>query len=211
MTVPQKKLKILLVGASGTIGCAIEKELGARHTIIRAGRNSGEISIDISKPESIHEAFKKTGKLDAVICAAGDVAFVPLSDIQAEPLENSVYTLGLTHKLMGQVNLALAARTVLNKGGSITLTGGILSEQPIVAGSSASMVNAAIASFVCAAAIEMPHGLRINAVSPSILQESMGAYGPFFRGFEAVPAARVALAFSRSVEGQQTGQVYKVW
>jgi NAD(P)-dependent dehydrogenase (short-subunit alcohol dehydrogenase family) len=207
----EKKLKILLIGASGTIGRAIEKELKLRHTLIHAGRKSREISIDISKPQSIIDAFEKTGKLDAVICAAGDVAFVPLSDIQAEPLEDSVYTLGLTHKLLGQVNLALAARQALNPGGSITLTSGILSEQPIVAGSSASMVNAAIDAFVRAAAIEMPLGMRINAVSPSILQESMTAYGPFFRGFEAVPAARVALAFSRSVEGQQTGQVYKVW
>lgn len=211
MSESEKKLKILLVGASGTIGRAIEKELGARHTIIRAGRKSGEIQIDIANPQSIADAFKKTGKLDAVICAAGEVAFVPLSEIKAEPLESSVYTLGLSHKLMGQVNLALAARNALNIGGSITLTGGILSEQPIAAGSSASMVNAAIEAFVRAAAIEMPPGLRINAVSPSVLQESMDSYGPFFRGFEAVSAARVALAFSRSVEGQQTGQVYRVY
>jgi hypothetical protein len=112
---------------------------------------------------------------------------------------------------MGQVNLALAAREHLVDGGSITLTSGILSEQPIAGGSSASMVNGALEGFVRAAAIELPRGLRINLVSPSILVESMAAFGSFFRGFEPVPAARAALAYSRSVEGLQTGQIYQVY
>ncbi len=111
---------------------------------------------------------------------------------------------------MGQVNLALAARDGLRDGGSITLIAGVLADAPIVAGSSASMVNGALESFVMAAAIEMPRGIRINAVSPTVFAESMGGYGPFFRGFDPVPVARAARAFSRSVEGRQTGQVYKV-
>ena len=111
---------------------------------------------------------------------------------------------------MGQVNLALAARDRLRDGGSITLIAGVLADAPIVAGSSASMVNGALESFVMAAAIEMPRGIRINAVSPTVFEESMGGYGPFFRGFDPVPVARAARAFSRSVEGRQTGQVYKV-
>ncbi|MFM9982043.1 MAG: short chain dehydrogenase, partial [Burkholderiales bacterium] len=96
-------------------------------------------------------------------------------------------------------------------GGSITLTTGILTEQPIALGSSASLVNGAVEAFVRAAAIELPRGLRINAVSPTMLAESMAGYGPFFRGFAPVTAARAALAFSRSVEGRQTGQVYKIF
>ena len=111
---------------------------------------------------------------------------------------------------MGQVNLALAAMTRLTDGGSITLTTGILSEQPIAAGTSAAMANGAVEAFVRAAAIELPRGLRINVVSPTVLTEAMAAYGPFFRGFEPVSAARAALAFSRSIEGLQSGQVYKV-
>ena len=111
---------------------------------------------------------------------------------------------------MGQVNLALAARDALRDGGSITLIAGVLADAPIVAGSSASMVNGALESFAMAAAIEMPRGIRINAVSPTVFEESMGSYGPFFRGFDPVPVARAARAFSRSVEGRQTGQVYRV-
>jgi hypothetical protein len=42
-----------------------------------------------------------------------------------------------------------------------------------------------------------------------MLSESQEAYGPF-PGFESVPAARVALAYRRSIEGVQTGRVYTV-
>jgi hypothetical protein len=111
---------------------------------------------------------------------------------------------------MGQIRLVLAGLKYINHGGSFTLTSGILSDDPIKLGSSAAMVNGAIDSFVKSAAIEMPNQLRINAVSPTVLCESMDSYAPFFRGFEPVPASRVALAFSKSVEGGQTGRVYRV-
>ena len=90
------------------------------------------------------------------------------------------------------------------------MTSGFLSRDFIVAGSSSSMVNGALESFVRAAAIELPRGLRINIVSPGVFTESMETYGSFFRGFEPVPVARAATAVSRSVEGRQTGQVYAV-
>lgn len=203
------QFRILIVGASGTLGRAIDAELGARHHIIRASK-SGDVTLDITDTASIERALDTVGELDAVVSAVGNVTFAPLAEIGAAPLETSAYGLGLRSKLMGQVNLALAARSHLRDGGSITLTSGVLSNDPIVAGSSASMVNGALDAFVRAAAIELPRGLRINAVSPTVLLESMGSYGPFFRGFEAVPAARAALAFSRSVEGAQTGRVYEV-
>jgi NAD(P)-dependent dehydrogenase (short-subunit alcohol dehydrogenase family) len=209
--VSEPRLRILIVGASGTLGRAVAAELGARHEIIRAGRKGGDVQMDITDPAGIVKALAALGPLDAVVSAAGHVTFAPLEAFQAVSLAESGYGLGLLDKLMGQVNLALAARDHMKDGGSITLTSGILSEQPIVAGSSASMVNGAIEAFVRAAAIELPRGIRINAVSPNVFVESMGDYGPFFRGFEAIPAARAALAFSRSVEGKQTGQVYKVF
>lgn len=207
----EKRLRILLVGATGTLGRAVAAELGARHEVISAGRNSGDLRLDMTDPPGIVAALGKAGKIDAVICAAGHVTFAPLADFQPAAFGESLHTLGITDKLLGQVNLALAARTVLSDGGSITLTTGILSEQPIAQGTSASLVNGALEAFVRAAAIELPRGLRINAVSPTVLTESMAGYGPFFRGFEPAPAARAALAFSRSVEGLQTGQIYKVF
>jgi hypothetical protein len=134
------------------------------------------------------------------------VPFAPLGE-----LTEAKYLEGLNDKLLGQVRLVQAGMATLRDRGSFTLITGILTEQPILAGACASMVNGAVEGYVRAAAIELPRGLRINAVSPNVLAESMEGYGPFFRGFEPVTAARAALAFSRSVEGLQTGQVYKVW
>jgi NAD(P)-dependent dehydrogenase (short-subunit alcohol dehydrogenase family) len=120
------------------------------------------------------------------------------------------FQVGLADKLMGQVHLALESAKHLNPGGSVTLVAGTLSRDPIRFGASASLVNGALEAFVRAAALEFPAGMRINAVSPTVLRESMDAYGPYFRGYEGVPGKQVALAFSKSVEGAQTGQIYFV-
>jgi NAD(P)-dependent dehydrogenase (short-subunit alcohol dehydrogenase family) len=204
------RLRILVVGASGVLGRAIVAELSPRHDTVSAGSRTGDIRIDIADPASIVAGLKAAGPLDAVACAAGAVNWPALSAIKPASLEKSAYELGLTDKLMGQVNLALAARDHLNDRSSITLIAGVLSQTPIAAGSSASMVNAAVEAFVMAAAIEMPRGIRINAVSPTVFEESMADFGPFFRGHDPVPVARAARAFSRSIEGLQTGQTYRV-
>jgi NAD(P)-dependent dehydrogenase (short-subunit alcohol dehydrogenase family) len=115
---------------------------------------------------------------------------------------------GLNSKLMGQVNCVLIGLDYMNDLGSFTLTSGILNHDPIAAGASAAMVNGAIDGFVTSAAIEMPRGIRINAVSPTVVTEALNQYGPYFRGFEPVPVQRVAHAFSKSVEGLQTGRIY---
>jgi len=196
---------VLLVGASGTLGRAVREELEHRHDVLAASRK-GKLQVDITDASSIGRMFAKIGKVDAIACAAGSVHFGPLAAMTHE-----LYAIGLRDKLMGQVNLALIGRDYLADGGSITLITGILAEQPIRAGSSASMVNGALEAFVRAAAIEMPRGIRINAVSPNVFAESMPGYAPLFRGFEPIPVARAALAYGRSIEGAQTGQVYKVF
>jgi NAD(P)-dependent dehydrogenase (short-subunit alcohol dehydrogenase family) len=197
-------MKILIVGASGTIGSAVASELSQRHEIVTAGRSSGDLRVDIADVASVRHLFDRLGRVGAVACAAGNVYFGPLESMTPEE-----FGLGLRDKLMGQVNLVLVGREFVEPGGSFTLIAGILSRDPILHGASASTVNGALESFVRAAAIELPQH-RINAVSPTLLEESMGAYGAAFRGFEAVPAKRVALAFSKSVEGAQTGQTYRV-
>ena len=205
-----RKLRILVIGASGTLGRAIVDELKPRHEIITAGSKSGDVRIDIADAASIVAGLAAAGPLDAVACAAGSANFKPLSAFAPASLTDSLYRLGLESKLMGQVNLTLAARDHLRDGGSITLITGILADEPIVYGTSLSMVNGAVEAFARAAAIELPRGLRINVVSPTVFAESMEGYGPYFRGFEPTPVARAARAFSRSIEGAQTGQVYKV-
>lgn len=199
-------MKILVVGASGTLGQAIVRHLGQRHQVITAGRNSGEQRVDLRDDASVAGLFAATGRVDAIVSATGNVHFGPLDGMSA-----AQFDIGLRDKLLGQVRLALIGQHHLEDGGSITLTTGILAEQPIRQGANATAVNAALEGFVRAAACELPRGLRINAVSPTVLGEAWDAYADFFPGFEPVSAARAALAFQRSIEGVQTGQVYKVW
>ena len=198
-------MKILLIGATGTIGRAVASELGARHDLITAGRSSGDVKLDLSDTESIRAAYAKLGALDAVVCAAGNVVFKPLAELTAAD-----FAVGLADKLMGQVNLVLLGRESLADGGSFTLTGGVLDHDPIVEGTSAALVNGALNAFALSAAIELDRGQRINVVSPGVITEAMESYAPYFRGFEPVPAARAALAYAKSVEGRRTGQVFRV-
>jgi NAD(P)-dependent dehydrogenase (short-subunit alcohol dehydrogenase family) len=199
-------MKIIVVGGTGTIGKAVVKELAKRHTIMVAGFSHGDIKVDIKDIKSIETMYKSIGKFDAVVSTVGKVHFGDFTEMTPEH-----YFIGLNDKLMGQVNLVLTGLKYINDAGSFTLTSGILSQDPVRFGSSASMVNGAIDSFTIASAIEMPRAIRINSISPTIVTESMEAYGDYFHGFEPASAARVALAYSKSVEGNQTGQVYPVW
>ncbi|WP_430788909.1 short chain dehydrogenase [Virgibacillus flavescens] len=199
-------MKILVVGASGTIGREVTKKLEQNHTVVRAGRNGADVSVDITSPDSIKNMYEKIGKVDAVVNAAGGAAFSPLTELT--PAKNEK---GILSKLKGQINLVLIGHDYVNDNGSFTLTTGIMMDDPILQGASAAMANGGVRAFVKSAAIEMPRGIRINSVSPNAVQESWERLRDYFQGFDPVPAERVALAFTKSVYGSQTGQNYKVY
>ncbi|HEX9233913.1 MAG TPA: short chain dehydrogenase [Candidatus Acidoferrum sp.] len=199
-------MRIIVIGAGGGLGKAVSVELSVRHEIVGVGRTSGDFHADMREITSLRTVFQKVGKADAIVCTAGCVHFGRWAELTPEKFD-----IGLRDKLMGQVNVVLAGQEFLSDGGSFTLTSGILSEDPIRYGAAASLVNGALESFVRGAAIELARGLRINAVSPTVIEESMGSFGPYFRGYKPVPASDAALAYSKSVEGKQTGQVYRVW
>jgi NAD(P)-dependent dehydrogenase (short-subunit alcohol dehydrogenase family) len=198
-------MRIIVVGASGTIGKPVAAALQARHDVIKVGSKSGDHRVDIKDSASIRALFEKTGRVDAVVSCVGKVHFGDFAKLT----ENEVM-IGLKDKLMGQVNLVLIGRDYVNDNGSFTLTSGVLSHDPIRQGACASLVNGALDCFARAAAIELPRGLRINVVSPALLDESAAALGDYFRGHETVPGKRAANAYVKSVEGGLTGQVFHV-
>ncbi len=197
--------KILIVGGTGTIGKEIVNALKPNNEVIIAGQKHGDIQVDITQKESIEQLYQAVGKVDAVVSAAGKVRFAAF-----DKMNDELYRFGLNDKLMGQVNLVLLGLAHLNDAGSFTLTSGILNRDPIVTGSSAAMVNAALDAFVKAAAIELPRGVRINIVSPTVITEALDKYAAYFPGYESVSAARAAQAYVKSVMGAQTGQLYVV-
>ncbi|CZY53496.1 TPA: short chain dehydrogenase [Enterobacter cloacae] len=198
-------MKIIIIGASGTVGRAVTEALTRRHEVIRVGRTQGDEQVDITSQASVQALFEKVGPVDAIVSASGGLYFGPLAT-----MKDSDFNQGLQDKLLGQVRLALTGQHYLNDGGSITLISGIVAHEPIAQGVNATTVNAALEGFVRAAACELPRGIRINLISPTVLTESVETYDGFFPGFESVPAATVAQAYRRSVEGVQTGRVYKV-
>lgn len=192
-------MRILLVGATGTIGTGIAKALEGRHEVIAASRNSG-IHVDIEDPESIRNMYREAGTLDAVICAVGGAAFKPFDQLTDEDFAFSV-----RDKLLGNVNLVRYGFGSLRDGGSITLTSGTLAQQPAPGGAAYSLVNAGLEGFVRAAALEAPRGIRVNAVSPGWLSETLAAFGQDPSG--GIPARDVGSFFVAAVEGRDTGRI----
>ena len=195
-------MKIIVVGAEGDIGRAVCAELSPRHDIIKVGRTSGDIQADFADRASIEAMYRKSGKVDAVVSAAGSVHFGPLTEFTEDQ-----FMLGLTNKVMGQINLLLVGLQHVADGGSFTLTSGVLDRDPIRMGTGAATANGALGGFVVGAAIEMPRGLRVNVVSPGLLETSVERYGSWFPGHVPVSAKKVGLAFAKSVEGAITGKV----
>ena len=198
-------MKIIVIGASGTVGRAVAQELNQRHEVIRVGRTQGDYQVDITSQQSVQSLFEKIGQVDAIVSATGNLFFGPLAT-----MTDRDFNQGLQDKLLGQIRLALTGQHYLNDGGSITLISGIVAHEPIAQGVNATTVNAGLEGFVRAAAYELPRGIRINLISPTVLTESAAAYDGFFPGFASVPAASVAQAYRRSVEGIQSGRIYKV-
>ena len=193
-------MKIIIIGATGTIGIEVAKALSAsKHEVIGASRN-GEVKLSLEDAGSIRAVFEKIRNVDAVISCAGNAAFKAFPE-----LTDSDYELGLRSKLMGQVSLARIAKDYLLDGGSITLTTGVLAMDPMPGSASVSMVNAGLEGFVRAAALEMPRRLRINAVSPPWVKETMVKLG--MDPASGLAAADVAKAYVAAVEGSHQGMV----
>lgn len=193
-------MRIIVIGASGTIGSQVATQLAVHgHEVVRASRR-GSPRVDIDDTETIRVLFAGVDDVDAVACCAGNAAFKPLAE-----LTDADYELGLRSKLMGQVALARIAKDRLRDGGSITLTAGILATQPMAGSASISLVNAGIEGFVRAAALEMPRSIRINAVSPPWVAETLAQLG--MHAAVSLPAAEVAKAYVASVEGTQQGAI----
>src|SRR5271170_5690279 len=185
------------VGANGKIGELVQTAMaGAGHEIVKVGRKSGDFQVDIESRESIRQLYQVVSSFDAVAVAAGEVVFAPLSQFTAE---NWQFSLG--SKLLGQISLVQEAIPFINERGSFTLVSGVINEEPIFAGVAAAAVSGALEGFARAAAVELPKGLRINVVSPTILKESEAQFGPFFPGVIPVEGWKVGQAYKHSILG----------
>jgi NAD(P)-dependent dehydrogenase (short-subunit alcohol dehydrogenase family) len=194
-------MKIVVIGAGHVGGAAVEALAARGHDVIAATRRS-QPGVDATDPSSIETLFAGVGTVDAVVTALGSAPFKPLADLTREDL-----AAGYVGKVQTQLDVVRIGTPYLADGGSFTVTTGVLAREPIRTGAASSLANGALEAFVMAAAVELPRGIRINAVSPTVLVEAT-AYHPSFPGFTQVSAAAVGQAYVKAVEGVQTGQVY---
>lgn len=198
-------MKILMIGATGTIGSKVTADLEEDHEIIKVGSSSGDIQADITDSDSIEELFEEVESFDALVSATGAGHFGPISDMTEED-----FNIGLNSKLKGQVNLVLKGKEYINPNGSFTLISGILSEDPVYASSNLAAVNGAINSFVRAAAMELEDGVRINAISPGVVEDSPEFFDAF-PGHKPVAMDDVVLGYKKSILGNINGEVVEIF
>lgn len=196
-------MKILVIGSTGLIGKYVASALENYGEVIGVSRTT-PVSLDVNKPQSIADMYRRVGKIDAVASCIGKVAFKKIEELTYDD-----YLHGLTDKVMGQVELVRQGLDFVTDGGSFTLMTGILARRPIPTGTVASLANGAIEAFTKATSIELPRGIRINTVSPSVLLEATN-YHPYFPGFHQVRAESVADAYVAAITGTMNGEVFRL-
>ena len=193
-------MRILIIGATGTIGQAVCEALADGNEVVPVSHKSTEIKVDLSSTDSIRRMWERVGKVDAAICAAGSGRFKPLEQLTDEDF---VFSIG--NKLMGQVNVIRLGLDNITDGGSITVTSGVLARMPMKGSGAISLINAGLDGFVRAAALEAPRGIRINSISPPWVTETLIKMK--MDASNGMPARDVAKAYVDSVSGTKTGQI----
>ncbi|MCD2260681.1 short chain dehydrogenase [Psychroserpens luteolus] len=198
-------MKILIIGGNGTIGKKVSERLAQKHEVLIAGRTSGDVTVDFSDSGSIKAMFESVGRLDAIVAIAGDAKWDKLDNLS----EDDFY-IGIKSKMMGQVNVVRIGKDYLNSNGSITLSTGILADDPVDMTTSAAMVNGAINSFVKAVALELDQGKRINVVCSDLVEDSFEKYKDYFPGNTPVPMRKIVDGYVKSIEGKITGRILRI-
>ena len=200
-------MRILVVGATGTIGRAVVAALAGRHEIVPVSHGHTAIKVDLAQPASIRAMYQVVGRVDAVVSVAGQAKFAVLASLSDDDFQYC-----LANKLMGQVNLIRLGFDHVSDRGSFTLTSGVLARSPMQGSAAISLVNAGLEGFARAAALEAPRGIRVNVVSPPWVTETLKVLG--MDPTHGLPAATVAQWYVQSVEGTQSGAVLeatKTW
>jgi NAD(P)-dependent dehydrogenase (short-subunit alcohol dehydrogenase family) len=198
-------MKIIIVGATGTMGQHLTTAFEKENEIIRVASKGGDIQADITSTDSIENMYKQAGAFDALISTAGPTYVGPWAK-----MTDTEFRKGVEGKMMGQINLVLIGQHYINLKGSFTLITGALSEEPQKNFANASASNGAVEGFVRSAAIELENGIRINAVSPTVIEDSP-QYFRYFPGEIPTTMRQLEYAFRKSLFGAHSGQVIRTY
>ncbi len=197
-------MRIIVIGGAGAVGRAAVAALAGRHEVVVASRSVGSVRVDIRSAESVRAMYEGVGRFDAVVCAAGEAHLGPFDTMSEAEL-----AVGIESKLLGQIRLVLLGRSLISDGGSFTLISGYIFDDPIRGSSSYAAANGGVEGFVRAAALDLGRGVRINAVSPGMAEDTAEQFGRLNPGRLPVPMRAIGAAFARSVEGWRTGEIIR--
>ncbi len=187
MTQPLRP-RIIVIGATGTIGQAVSKELEGIGEVVRVGYTRGDLRLNARSRSDIEAFFSQAGPFDHLVSLVG--TSLPMGPLRSLPPTEIV--LGFEDKVKSQFELVQAGLNHIRDGGSFTLSGGFL--------------NRAVECFVKCAALDMERGIRINAVSPVFVLESLAAAGITDTSpYVTMSAADTAIAYRSAIEGDYNG------
>ncbi|GII78112.1 short chain dehydrogenase [Sphaerisporangium rufum] len=200
-------MKIVVVGGAGTIGRRLVPALrSSGHHVIVAGRSSGDVHVDLGSPATIESMYRQTGAVDAVVCVAAHGALDEFATLTSGALYENMRA-----KFFGQADLVLIGQRHCAGGASFTLTSGIFADHPWPHVTGGGVISGALHSFVLSAAVELPRGMRINVVSPTMVADSAGAFAQHFPGMRSVAMDELVGHYLRCVEGDDTGTVIRAY
>jgi NAD(P)-dependent dehydrogenase (short-subunit alcohol dehydrogenase family) len=192
--------RVLVIGSTGLLGSEVVKALRGRADVVEASSSRASLKVDIADPASLRRLFEKVGPVDGIACTAGMARFVPWARATDEDWAH-----GVANKLLGQVNVVRIGAPSVREGGAITLTTGVLAQQPMPGGAIFTTVNAAIEGFAHAAAVELGTRVRVNVVSPGWITETLRALG--MDESIGLSAAQAAQSYVRQIESGASGSV----
>ncbi|MEU3273999.1 short chain dehydrogenase [Saccharomonospora sp. NPDC006951] len=200
-------MRILAVGGAGTIGRKLVPALRSRgHEVVVAGRESGEVHVDLASPETVEDMYRQVGAVDGVVSIAAHGALDEFRSLtSADLLDN------MRAKFFGQVDLVLTGQRHCADGASFTLTSGIFADEAWPGVTGGGVINAALHGFVLSAAVELPRGMRINVVSPTMIGDSVEAFAEHFPGMRPVPMDDLVEHYLSCVEGEGTGHIVRAY
>lgn len=191
--------KVLVIGSTGLVGSKIVELLKGKAQVIEASKSNKENPVDLSNPNSLKELFAKVGEVDSIICTAGVVNFDSWDNE-----DDANWDFGIANKMMGQINTIRFGKNYVKDGGSIILSTGVLAQYPMEGSCVVTTVNAAVEAAVKSAAFELKN-IRVNAVSPGWVKETMEKYG--MDSTPGMPALEVAQYYVDLIEASNSGEI----
>jgi NAD(P)-dependent dehydrogenase (short-subunit alcohol dehydrogenase family) len=126
-------------------------------------------------------------------------------------MQESDFNEGIQNKLVGQINVVRTALPILVQHGAIVFTSGILSEQPLLKTVCAAAANGAINACALALATELQGRARVNAVSPSMVADSVNVHGRSYDGLELTSMEDLVKAYRFCLSSLVNGKVIRLY